>query len=291
MKTLKLFLIVFTILIFSSCSQKTADIKGLYNSGEAFKIGFSSWESFDQSAITGADRQTPGVRFFYSKKTNIAVVSFDDGRIGEYEEVKYNKIQSDDTQVCLQNDDTRFVIMNNGERYSLKMFDRNLIEWHDIAYFKDGKSIQVDTDDLEGPAGGFNISFILLGILIGLMIWGIVKKKIWAIIIPSILLSVVTIIVLMYSFEGKKTSSAITENKTETKVAVDSLWSATSEGYMVVYERPDGGSAEIGKIYNDDKSIYPVYYVEGPWYEIGFHGGIGYVYERDCILQSGMGDI
>ncbi|MCQ2331943.1 MAG: hypothetical protein MJZ95_01905 [Paludibacteraceae bacterium] len=90
---------------------------------------------------------------------------------------------------------------------------------------------------------------------------------------------------------GKKPSSVKTESKVKTKVAIDSLWSATGEGYAVVYERPDGGSAAIGKIYNEDKCIYPVYATEGPWYEIGFRGGIGYVYERDCILQSGNGDI
>lgn len=291
MKTIKLFLTVFTVLFFSSCTQKVANIKELYNSGEAFEIEFASWESFDQSALKKTDTQTSGVSFSYSKKTNRVVVSFNDGRIGKYDKVKYNKIHSDDVQVCLQNDDVRFVIMNNGKRYSMKMLGWSLWEWHEIAYFTDGKSIHVDTDNSVGQAGSFNFSFVLLIVLIGLLIWGIVKKKKWAIIIPSILLAAIIVIVLAFSFDWKKPSSAEMESKVESKVAIDSLWSVTAEGYAVVYERPDGASAEIGKIYNDDKCIYPVYAVEGPWYEIAYRGGIGYVYERDCLLQSGDGDI
>lgn len=325
MKMFKFYFAVFTVLFLSSCTQKVANIKELYNSGEAFEIEFASWESFDQSALKEADVQTPGVSFFYSKKTNRVVVSFDDGRIGKYDDVKYNKIHSDDVQVCLQNDDVRFVIMNNGKRYSLKMLGWNLWDWHDLAYFEDGKSVPVNTKHSSGPAGGVTILPILvLIILIGLLIWGIIKKKKWAIIVPSILLAAIIIIVVVFSFDWKKPSSAEPKSKLETKVvgdslysatknehadvfekldtdsvkvevpkkvAIDSLWSATGEGYAVVYEHPDGGSAAIGKIYNEDKCIYPVYATEGPWYEIGFRGGVGYVYERDCILQSGMGDI
>lgn len=292
MKTLNFYFTVFVVLFLSSCSQKVANIKELYNSGEAFEIEFASWESFDQSALKEADVKTPGVRFFYSKKTNRVVVTFEDGRIGKYDAVKYNKIHSDDVQVCLQNDDVRFVIMNNGNRYALKLRYLYNHNWYDLAYFEDGKSVPVNTKHSSGPAGGVNyISLIVLAVLIGLLIWGIVKKKKWAIIIPGILLAVIIVMALFSIDYGKKPSSVKTESKVETKVAIDSLWSATGEGYAVVYERPDGGSAAIGKIYNEDKCIYPVYATEGPWYEIGFRGGVGYVYERDCILQSGMGDI
>lgn len=291
MKTFKLFLTVFTVLFFSSCTQKVANIKELYNSGEAFEIEFASWESFDQSALKEADVKTPGVRFFYSKKTNRVVASFDDGRIGKYDEVKYNKIHSDDVQVCLQNDDVRFVIMNNGKRYSLKMLGWHLLEWHDLAYFEDGKAVPVNSKHSSGPAGGVNyISLIVLAVLIGLFIWGIVKKKKWAIIIPSVLL-VIIVAMVFFSTDGKKPSSVRKESKAETNVAIDSLWSATGEGYAVVYERPDGASAKIGKIYNDDKCIYPVYAIKDHWYEIRFSGGIGYVYDGDCILQSEDNDI
>lgn len=291
MKTLKFYLAVLTALFLSSCSQKVANIKELYNSGEAFKIEFASWESFDQSALKDADMQTPEVDFFYSKKTNRVVVFFEDGRIGKYDAVKYNKIHSDDVQVCLQNDDVRFVIMNNGKKYSLKMLEWYLWEWHDLAYFEDGKSVPVNAKSSSVPAGGITFPPILvLIILIGLLIWGIVKKKKWAIIIPGILLAVI-IVMALFSTDGKKPSSMKTESKVETKVAVDSLWSATGEGYAVVYERPDGASAKIGKIYNDDKCIYPVYAMKDHWYEIGFSGGIGYVYDGDCILQSEDNDI
>ena len=291
MKTLNFYFAVFVVLFLSSCSQKVANIKELYNSGEAFEIEFASWESFDQSALKDADMQTPKVDFFYSKKTNRVVVTFEDGRIGKYDAVKYNKIHSDDVQVCLQNDDIRFVIMNNGNRYALKLRYLYNHNWYDLAYFEDGKSVPVNTKHSSGPVGGVTILPILvLIILIGLLIWGIVKKKKWAIIIPGILLAVI-IVMTLFSTDGKKPSSVKTGSKVETKVAVDSLWSATDEGYAVVYERPDGASAKIGKIYNDDKCIYPVYATEGPWYEIGFRGGVGYVYEKDCILQSGNGDI
>lgn len=197
MKTLKFYFAVLTALFLSSCSQKVANIKELYNSGEAFEIEFASWESFDQSALKDADMQTPEVDFFYSKKTNRVVVFFEDGRIGKYDAVKYNKIHSDDVQVCLQNDDVRFVIMNNGKKYSLKMLEWYLWEWHDLAYFEDGKSVPVNTKHSSGPAGGVTILPILvLIILIGLLIWGIVKKKKWAIIIPGILLAVIIVMTL-----------------------------------------------------------------------------------------------
>lgn len=291
MKAYKFYFAVFVALFLSSCSQKVANIKELYNSGEAFEIEFASWESFDQSALKDADMQTPEVDFFYSKKTNRVVVTFEDGRIGKYDAVKYNKIHSDDVQVCLQNDDVRFVIMNNGNRYALKfryLYNHN---WYDLAYFEDGKSVPVNTKHSSGPVGGVTILPILvLIILIGLLIWGIVKKKKWAIIIPGILLAVI-IVMTLFSTDGKKPSSVKTGSKVETKVAVDSLWSATGEGYAVVYERPDGASAKIGKIYNDDKCIYPVYAIKDHWYEIRFSGGIGYVYDGDCILQSEDNDI
>lgn len=292
MKMLKFYFAVFTVLFLSSCTQKVANIKELYNSGEAFEIEFASWESFDQSALKEADVKTPGVRFFYSKKTNRVVASFDDGRIGKYDEVKYNKMHSDDVQVCLQNDDVRFVIMNNGNRYALKIRYLYNHNWYDFAYFEDGKSVSVNTKHSSGPAGGVTILPILvLIILIGLLIWGIVKKKKWAIIIPGILLAVIIVMALFSIDYGKKPSSVKTESKVETKVAVDSLWSATGEGYAVVYQRPDGTSAKIGKIYNDDKCIYPVYAIKDHWYEIRFSGGIGYVYDGDCILQSEDNDI
>lgn len=291
MKAFKFYFAVFVVLFLSSCSQKVANIKELYNSGEAFEIEFASWESFDQSALKDADMQTPKVDFFYSKKTNRVVVTFEDGRIGKYDAVKYNKIHSDDVQVCLQNDDVRFVIMNNGNRYALKLRYLYNHNWYDLAYFEDGKSVPVNTKHSSGPAGGVTILPILvLIILIGLLIWGIVKKKKWAIIIPGILLAVI-IVMTLFSTDGKKPSSVKTESKVETKVAVDSLWSATGEGYAVVYERPDGGSDSIGKIYNEDKCIYPVYAIKDHWYEIGFSGGIGYVYDGDCILQSEDNDI
>lgn len=293
MKTLKFYFAVLTALFLSSCSQKVANIKELYNSGEAFEIEFASWESFDQSALKDADMQTPEVDFFYSKKTNRVVVTFEDGRIGKYDAVKYNKIHSDDVQVCLQNDDVRFVIMNNGNRYALKLRYLYNHNWYDLAYFEDGKSVPVNTKHSSGPAGGVTILPILvLIILIGLLIWGIVKKKKWAIIIPGILLAVIIVMTLFsLSTDGKKPSSVKTESKVETKVAVDSLWSATGEGYAVVYERPDGGSDSIGKIYNEDKCIYPVYAIKDHWYEIRFSGGIGYVYDGDCILKSEDNDI
>lgn len=291
MKTLNFYFTVFVVLFLSSCSQKVANIKELYNSGEAFEIEFASWESFDQSALKDADMQTPKVDFFYSKKTNRVVVTFEDGRIGKYDAVKYNKIHSDDVQLCLQNDDVRFVIMNTGNRYALKLRYLYNHNWHDLAYFEDGKSVPVNTKHSSGPAGGVTILPILvLIILTGLLIWGIVKKKKWAIIIPGILLAVI-IVIALFSTDGKKPSSVKTESKVETKVAVDSLWSATGEGYAVVYERPDGGSAAIGKIYNEDKCIYPVYAMKDHWYEIRFSGGIGYVYDGDCILQSEDNDI
>ncbi|MCQ2331944.1 MAG: hypothetical protein MJZ95_01910 [Paludibacteraceae bacterium] len=160
MKTLNFYFTVFTVLFLSSCTQKVANIKELYNSGEAFEIEFASWESFDQSALKEADVKTPGVRFFYSKKTNRVVASFDDGRIGKYDEVKYNKIHSDDVQVCLQNDDVRFVIMNNGKRYSLKMLGWHLLEWHDLAYFEDGKAVPVNSKTLKRTGRWGQLYFI-----------------------------------------------------------------------------------------------------------------------------------
>lgn len=291
MKTFKLFLTVFTVLFFSSCTQEVANIKELYNSGEAFEIYFSKWESYDQSILKEADGTLTGVSFMYSKKTNKAIVVYDDARNSKHSDIRYNKLRSDDLQIYLQNDDIRFVIMNNGNRYALKLSYWYNWDWHDLAYFEDGKAVPVNSKHSSGPAGGVNyISLIVLAVLIGLFIWGIVKKKKWAIIIPGILLAVI-IVMTLFSTDGKKPSSVKTESKVETKVAVDSLWSATGEGYAVVYERPDGASANIGKIYNDDKCIYPVYAIKDHWYEIRFSGGIGYVYDGDCILQSEDNDI
>ena len=323
MKAFKFYFAVFVVLFLSSCSQKVANIKELYNSGEAFEIEFASWESFDQSVLKDADMQTPEVDFFYSKKTNRVVVTFEDGRIGKYDVVKYNKIHSDDVQVCLQNDYVRFVIMNNGKRYSLKMLGWNLWDWHDLAYFEDGKGEPINSIVSVGSGNTYLMPIFLI-ILIGLLIWGIVKKKKWAIIVPSILLAAIIIINVVFYFDWKKPSSAKPKSKLETKVmgdslcsatknehtdvfekldtnsvkvevpkkvAIDSLWSATGEGYAVVYEHPDGSSAEIGKIYNEDKCIYPVYAIKDHWYEIGFSRGIGYVYDGDCILQSEDNDI
>lgn len=124
------------ILCLFSCT-KQADIQKVYNSG-AFIFVVSYDIKQHENALTGNEEKHSEIGFaLVYDKENEKMDLRNTYRISKtFDNIRYNKMGSDDTQICMQSDAVRFTIMNSGESYILKMYEWYNQDWALVLTFR-----------------------------------------------------------------------------------------------------------------------------------------------------------
>lgn len=120
---IKLLLLLVITICLASCKEK-ADVNKLYNDAEEqieLKFKYANVNGTDYSSVTEDDVY----HVSYDKircKFRIWTIRFADIQFNETYEVRFNKLHSTETQICLSNSNTRVIIENAGYSYIVHLY-------------------------------------------------------------------------------------------------------------------------------------------------------------------------
>ena len=237
-----LYVICCIMLCLCSCT-KQADIQKVYNSG-----AFISIVSYDikqhGSALNGNVEKHSDIGFaLVYDKENEKMVSHNTYRFTKtFGNIRYNKMTSDDTQICLQSDEVRFTIMNSGETYLVKMYEWYNREWTLTLTFT---NCEVEASNkYEIPSLDYTSALKEAGI----------KES---------------------SNENGDTTEVFEEMAVDTYEVVEA---DSYDGFVSIRAEKNSKSRELGRLPNGEFAEFLEY--DGEWYKINYDGITGYVYGK-----------
>lgn len=245
-KTIIIFFIICEC--FLSCS-KQADIQKIYNSGSYISIVSYDITQFPTSTNNhNISKSNIGFAMVYSKAEEKITLLNTLRHNVTFDHIRYNKISSDDTQICLQSDQVRFVIMNSGETYIVKIYTWQYRD-HDWQQTYSFSACEIMANE----------SFELPSLDYSSALDHLLKKE------------------EVNSIEDKDEA----ETHTDTYQVVEAN---SYDGYVSIRKEKSSQSLEVGRLPNGDMASYLC--TEGEWIKIDYNGKIGYVYSKYAKINT-----
>lgn len=230
------------MLCLCSCSNQ-ADIQKVYNSGAFISIVSYNIKQHE-SALTGNVEKHSNIGFaLVYDKENEKMDLRNTYRISKtFDNIRYNKMGSDDTQICLQSDAVRFTIMNSGESYIVKMYEWYNRDWVLALTFR---NCEIEASaKFEMPSLDYTSALKEAGIT-----------------------------------ESSDPSDDTAEASEEMAVDTYEVVEADSyDGFVSIRAEKSSQSRELGRLPNGEFAEFLEY--DGEWYKINYEGITGYVYGK-----------